>query len=283
MKINNKHLLENDTTDTFNIITDLISGKDSGYFDFDIMDTIVIHFTAGSSATSSIKHLKQPTTKASAHLVVAKSGEITQLLPFDKIGWHAGESEHNGRKYLNKYSIGIEIDNPGRLTKRDGKFYTWFNTECNPDNVIYATHRNESSPSYWEKYTNEQLSVVKDICKLLIDKYNIKHIVGHEEIAPKRKTDPGPMFPLESFRTTLLPKTIKTDIIIDYTNSNKIAIVKPNKLNVRYGPGSEYAKIMEPLVKNTKVKILESVNGWSKIEIGIIGWVKSDYIDIQES
>ena len=74
-------------------------------------DTIVIHATGGSSAESSARYLANKATPVSAHLVIGRRGEIYQLVPFNVIAWHAGKSTHKGRTNLNRYSIGIELDN----------------------------------------------------------------------------------------------------------------------------------------------------------------------------
>jgi N-acetylmuramoyl-L-alanine amidase len=103
MKIEN-HLLSGEKIDFKN------SPNISGKFKTGLLDTIVIHYTAGSSRESSVSTLINPGSKASAHLVIGRDGKITQLVPFDTIAWHAGNSSYKGRVGLNSYSIGIEID-----------------------------------------------------------------------------------------------------------------------------------------------------------------------------
>ena len=76
-------------------------------------DTIIIHYTAGANAESAIHTLCDRERKVSAHLVVGRDGAVTQLLPFNTIGWHAGRSHWRERTSFNQYSIGIEIDNAG--------------------------------------------------------------------------------------------------------------------------------------------------------------------------
>ena len=150
--------------------------KKSGLLEYP--DMIVLHYTAGGNAMSSAHYLARADTDASAHLVIARDGGIIQLLPFDTIAWHAGQSEYAGRTNLNRYSIGIEMDNAGELHRREGKFYSWFNREYMPDEV----------------YT---------VCRLLLKAYPIHYIVGHSEIT-NRKLDPGAAFPLKQFREQLL-------------------------------------------------------------------------------
>ncbi len=78
---------------------------------------LVFHYTAGRSATSSINWLTNPESKASAHLVLARDGTITQLAPFNIKTWHAGLSHWDGLSGLNSSSIGIEMDNAGPRRK----------------------------------------------------------------------------------------------------------------------------------------------------------------------
>ena len=92
-------------------------------------DTIVMHYTGGGDARSSALYLADPATKASAHVVVARDGQIFQLVPFDKRAWHAGASALAGREHVNAFSIGIELANAGRLTRRDDRWFTWFGHE----------------------------------------------------------------------------------------------------------------------------------------------------------
>ena len=78
-------------------------------------DMIVLHYTAGTSAESSSIFLTRPDVSASAHLVIGRKGEVFQLVPFHIEAWHAGKSWYAGRGGLNRYSIGIELDNLGKL------------------------------------------------------------------------------------------------------------------------------------------------------------------------
>ena len=85
-------------------------------------DTIVLHYTAGSNGLASAYYLTRPDVAASAHLVIDRNGDIIQLVPFNVESWHAGKSFHLGRVNLNHYSIGIELDNLGKLRREGEKF-----------------------------------------------------------------------------------------------------------------------------------------------------------------
>lgn len=168
------------------------------------LDTIIIHYTAGANAESAIRTLSDTERKVSAHLVVGRDGSVTQMLPFDTVGWHAGVSTWGDREGFNKYSIGIEIDNAGQLEEEDGQYISWFGKAYPPEEVVRGVHRNQTEPTCWHRFPQEQVRVVEELCRLLIDEYDIRHILGHEEIAPDRKIDPGPAFPLDDFRARLL-------------------------------------------------------------------------------
>lgn len=126
---------------------------------------IVMHYDAASNATSAINWMTNPSSKVSAHLHISRDGVITQLAPFTTKCWHAGESTWKGYTGLNSYSIGIELQNDGK-----------------------------------QPYTDKQLEVAEQVCRALVSAYAIKEIVGHSDIAPKRKVDPGKLFPMARFK-----------------------------------------------------------------------------------
>lgn len=255
------------------------SPNHSGKFQANLPDTIVIHYTAGSSAQSSVKTLCDPDTKASAHLVVGRDDSITQLVPFDTVAWHAGRSSYAGRSGYNKYSIGIEIDNAGRLSKSGNSYAAWFGRRYDADDVVEATHRNESRPDFWHAYTEGQIQLVNDLCKLLMAQYPIKAILGHEEIAPQRKSDPGPAFPLDRLRDRLLEadrSQEEAEQPVRFTAST--GVVTASRLNVREAGEAGAPVVLPPLSKGTLVEILGERNGWYQVEIKTRGWVKADYV-----
>jgi len=127
---------------------------------------IIIHYTGMQSQRESIMRLCNPKSMVSSHFVISQSGKIYRLVPDNQIAWHAGKSCWGKYKNLNKNSIGIELVNKGH----------------------------EFSYTNFKK---KQLSSLIKICKILIKKYKIKkrNIIGHSDIAPLRKIDPGEKFP----------------------------------------------------------------------------------------
>lgn len=257
----------------------------SGKFEAGAPDSIIIHYTAGTSAESSIRTLCNPEFKASSHLVVGRDGSITQLIPFDTIAWHAGRSAYEGRVGFNKYSIGIEIDNAGRLSKRGNGFVAWFGRRYDADDVVEAVHRNESGTDYWHAYSEEQITAVAEICETLIRTYPIDTILGHEEIAPKRKSDPGPAFPLDKLCERLfMSDRSQQEAELEEQESGQdggmTGLVTASKLNIRRSSRRGSPTIAPPLAKGTRVKILDQKDGWYQVEVKTMGWVKGDYIKL---
>ena len=234
------------------------------------LDTIIIHYTAGANAESAIQTLCDVDRKVSAHLVVARNGAVTQLLPFNIVGWHAGQSRWGERTGFNQYSIGIEIDNAGELEERDGRFESWFGRAYPQEEVVRAVHRHQTTESCWHRFTPEQLRVVEGICVALIGEYGIKHILGHDEIAPVRKVDPGPAFPLDQMRTRLLE---------NLTDGPALAQVKATRLNIRAAPNGQAERVAGHLVQGTEVEVLEEKAGWCRVKVELEGWVAKRYLD----
>ncbi|TDQ77465.1 N-acetylmuramoyl-L-alanine amidase [Sphingobacterium yanglingense] len=218
---------------------------------------IIIHFTAGSSATSSINWFKNPNARASAHIVIARDGTITQLVDFNQKAWHAGQSQWANFRGFNDFSIGIELDNPGRLHKVGNRYLSWFKQEYPIENVVEARHKHESTPSFWYEYTQEQIEACFELCQTLTKKYNIQIVLGHDDIAPYRKDDPGPLFPMESFKAKLFGRT--GDSIDTYT-------VNTDKVNVRKGPGTSFESY-GTLSKGSKVEFVKSQNEWFLVSL----------------
>jgi N-acetylmuramoyl-L-alanine amidase len=267
-----KHKLEGDK------ITFQQSPNSSGKFSEGLPDTIVIHYTAGASLESSVKTLCDPRSKASAHLVVGRDGSVVQLIPFDNIAWHAGKSSYQGRVGLNKYSIGIEIDNAGRLTKSVKGYTSWFGREYPEAEVIEAVHRNEKTPDYWHRYSEEQIQSSQEICSELIESYPISTIVGHEEISPGRKSDPGPAFPLDKLRERVLIRERGVDQEPATTAVGQAGLITANKLNIRSAPSLTAETVAPPLPRGIIVDIVGESEGWYQVELKMKGWVKADYV-----
>ena len=127
---------------------------------------IIFHYTGMRNEKDAIKRLTSSKSKVSSHYFIKNNGKIITLVPELYVSWHAGISSWQSYKSLNKYSIGIEISNPGH-------------------NYNY------------KKFSKKQIHSTLKLTKYLIKKYKIKNkfILGHSDIAPFRKKDPGEKFP----------------------------------------------------------------------------------------
>lgn len=180
------------------------SPNSSGHFNKGYPDAVVFHFTGGENLEASAGYYLKTNARTSSHIIIGRNGEVIQLVPFNKIAWHAGRSEYNGRTGYNNYALAIDFVNAGKLEKDGNDFRSWFGKTYDAGEVVKATHKHESKPQFWHTYTNEQIQRAEQICRLLVNKFEIKEILGHADLAPKRKTDPGPAFPLESFQEKFL-------------------------------------------------------------------------------
>ena len=162
---------------------------------------VVIHFTEGSSFEAAITWLTNPASQVSSHLVIGRNGEVAQLLPFTTVGWHAGVSTWKQYTQLNYYSVGIELDNAGMMKRSGNQWVSAFRRVYPDSEVMIAAHKaNPGVICGWHKFTDIQLQTTAEIVAALIRAYGFREIVGHDDIAPKRKWDPGPAFPMEQFR-----------------------------------------------------------------------------------
>ncbi|MBC7745611.1 MAG: N-acetylmuramoyl-L-alanine amidase [Flavobacterium sp.] len=238
---------------------------------------LIIHYTAATTEQSAISWLISPIAQASAHLIIGREGTITQLAPFNLITWHAGKSIWAGLNGMNKYSIGIELVNAGRLSKIGEKCICPVDKKSvSDDDVMIAIHKNETQESLWQEYTEAQLEVTQEIAALLVKTYKLVDILGHEDISPIRKSDPGPAFPMKSFRGRAMGRR----------NENIDSYITLSVLNIRSGPGTAYNTLANPLPEGTKVTMLKTQGNWSFVEVDDIvdglmdleGWVFTKYL-----
>lgn len=241
-------------------------------------DYLVMHFTAGPSAASSIRWLTSRRARASAHLVIARDGSVTQLVPFNRMAWHAGPSAWEGRRGLNQYSLGIELANAGPLEQAGGRWRAWFGETYADDQVLTATHRHESAPRGWELFPTAQLQAAAEAASELVRKYDLLDVIGHDDISPHRKVDPGPAFPMESFRSRVMGRAADTEPVYRTTTS----------LNLRAGAGTHHDRVLDrALPPGTRLAVLDAHAAWRRVdvldvvddEMDLQGWVHGHYVE----
>ncbi len=127
---------------------------------------LIYHYTGMKNDKSAVKKLTSLNSNVSCHYYITVSGNLIRMVPDLYIAWHAGKSRWRNHKSLNYKSIGIEISNPGHE---------------------YG----------YRKFNHNQVKSIIKISKFIIKKYKIhkKNILGHSDIAPLRKLDPGEKFP----------------------------------------------------------------------------------------
>jgi N-acetylmuramoyl-L-alanine amidase len=242
-------------------------------------DTIVIHYTAGPSAESAIATFADPKKKVSAHVVVADDGKITQMVSVAEVAWHAGPSSYQGRDGFNRYAIGIEIANAGWLTRSGERYVAWFGRAYPVEQVYHGRHRNpEVTHEYWHRFTEAQIAVVQELCELLCRSYPIRLILGHDEIAPTRKQDPGPAFPLDKLRDRVLYQDRAADGPAVAAAGRSVGIVTSEQLNIRKQPNGRAALAGPALRRGAVVTILDSRDGWLLVEAVRKGWVSAKHV-----
>lgn len=172
---------------------------------------LVLHFTAGWTAQSSIDFWRTAKAKgANAHIVIDRNGDVYQCRPFNRTAGHAGTSfwrdPNTGIGYnnLNTCSIGIEIANMGQV-KKDAVYHPTLKKQGFEGEMakVLSRHKNGGPETYWELFPEEQIESVINISRAIVERYNLDDVVGHEDIAPKRKNDPGPAFPMLVVREAL--------------------------------------------------------------------------------
>ncbi len=166
---------------------------------------IVIHDTAGTTAAGAISWFQSERSKVSAHFVVERDGAVTQMVECDVKAWHAGKSSYRGTPNVNDFGVGIEIVNPGLLFPRNGRVWHYtFKQSWALGEVTLADSKPHGGEGWWLPYTAEQLKAVERLVRALAIAYpSIVDVVGHYEISPGRKVDPGPHFDLDRLRAIL--------------------------------------------------------------------------------
>ena len=129
------------------------------------VDVLLLHYTGMRSAGEAIARLRDPAARVSSHYVVEEDGRVWRLVPEGRRAWHAGVSAWRGRTWLNDVSVGIEIVNPG---------HEWG----------------------YRPFPALQMASVCELCLEILRRHPIPacNVVGHSDVAPDRKQDPGELF-----------------------------------------------------------------------------------------
>ena len=126
---------------------------------------VVLHYTGMQDGPSAIARLREPEARVSCHYLIAEDGQVLRMVPEEKRAWHAGLSYWRGIRNVNAASIGIEIVNPG--------------------------HEFGYRP-----FTRQQMDALVPLLAGIVERHDISpaNVVGHSDVAPARKQDPGELF-----------------------------------------------------------------------------------------
>ncbi len=250
---------------------------------------IVMHYTAGYNAKSAVNtFLGQKKPRSSAHFVVDVNGEVIQMVSTLDVAFHAGGSLYRGRPYVNNFSIGIEIVNPGYHFKDgNGGYLNWARKPVSAKLLAPFPGFTEAfdpwvgSTAFWPHYPEAQLDAVEKLTSSLLGQYDsITDIVGHKDVDTARriKVDPGPAFPMLRFRKLLSQREDDT------ATKLQAEVTDAEYLNVRGGAGTNFDKLSwGPLRRGEFVEVLMSVGNWDYVQRWIegkpyTGWVYSAYL-----
>ena len=127
---------------------------------------VVLHYTEMADAETALERLTDPEAKVSAHYLISEAGEVIRLVDEAKRAWHAGVSFWRGLRDVNSASIGIELDHPGHALG-------------------------------YREFSEAQFSALVPLLARIVEEHGIPraNVVGHSDVAPARKIDPGELFP----------------------------------------------------------------------------------------
>lgn len=252
---------------------------------------LIVHDTAGGlDYKGSVAWLTNPQAKASAHFVVGRNGEVVQLASCLVKCWHAGASSYKGEQNVNDFSIGIEIANPGKLSRAEGSpdARSTFSATYNIKKYgIEFRDPPTHGRGWWMPYSAPQLEAVFALAMAIRDRYEITKVAAHFEISPGRKIDVNPLFPLESLKGRMLGRQDDYNIVevaVGTPVRQWPSLFESNILGETVGAtaklitSGEYYPAGENLpaewVANPEKKIL-----WYKIASGDqVGWVLADKV-----
>lgn len=211
-------------------------------------EIVILHDTAGRLDKFNSRDYLATTPKVSVHFVVERDGTISQLVPTNRRAGHAGQSSYHGRSDCNDFSIGIEIVNPGKMTRGvGGAVLAWWGQDFGPGGPVGGYQLADvETPQHgrgvWMAYTPEQIAAVRELLEALFAGIpTLKDITTHWYVSPGRKVDTNPLFPLDSLRARILgrddPAVAAAEAAsVEVAGESFVEIEAPGGLNFRSWP-----------------------------------------------
>lgn len=195
---------------------------------------LVLHYTAMNSAQEALDRLCDPAAKVSSHYLVGEDGTIYRLVAENKSAWHAGASFWDGKTNLNAHTIGIEIDNPG---------------DC--------------------PFSQAQMDAVTALCRWILSRHNIKprNVIGHADLAPGRKPDPGWFFDWKGLAANGIG-VWPSPTTADYERSAHWGESEMRRAlsQLGYSPNVEFAKVMEAFQRHWRQEVATDPDKIGKVD-----------------
>lgn len=198
----------------------------------------VIHYTEMKPVETALARLTDPEARVSAHYLITEDGEVIRLVPEDKRAWHAGASYWRGMKDVNSASIGIELDHPGHELG-------------------------------YREFSDAQINALVPLLARIVRQYDIPraNVVGHSDVAPLRKIDPGELFPWDRLAEygLCLPRPAKLGIGDPFHNEGAFILALE-----RFGYDiTEGRKAIEAFERRWRPELIE---GRMDAQLGAILW-----------
>jgi N-acetylmuramoyl-L-alanine amidase len=257
-----------------------------------VPEIVILHDTASPlTPFNSANYLADNEAKVSVHFVAERDGTITQQVPTNRRAGHAGKSTFNGRADCNAFAIGIEIVNPGRMTRINAaQAVGWWGGKFRiAEENIHEVTTPEHGAGLWMGYSPEQIDAVLKLLEALFAGIpTLRDITTHWYVSPGRKVDVNPLFPLEEMRAKVLghddPAELEAEelSIAETSRDSYVEIDAGGEtLNMRRWP-SFNPNIIAAIPHGTPVPVLRSGTfdgrAWLQVQYaGQGGWIVARY------
>lgn len=243
---------------------------------------IVVHDTAGYCGNnSSVRWFQDPACQVSAHVVIDRAGRVTQCVALNRRAMHAGESIWTFQagdtvRFLNSCTIGIELENPGRLERAGDVCQLIYPgrkvVQSWPADQCVEMETLEHKAGWWLPYTDAQIAALILVSTLICEHFpDCNEMFGHWQISPGRKIDPNPLFPWQHVVDSVLNPSAKPETEPESTAIAALALETPKKTGMTETAGAVNA------VSTTQLGV-DTASAMSKLNAGKKPWHMGDLL-----